>query len=55
MAWFQPVYGLDFPLLADRVGIDEIGSLGTTISGLEQHPWAWSGGQPRFRDRHRAQ
>ena len=26
--WFQPVYGLDFPLLADRVGIDQIGTIG---------------------------
>ncbi len=36
--WFQPVYGLDFPLLADRVGIDEIGAIGATITGLVQYP-----------------
>ncbi len=38
VAWFQPAYGLDFPLLAERVGIDEIGSLGTTITGLVEYP-----------------
>ena len=37
-SWFQPVYGLDFPLVGDRVGVDEIGSLGTTISGLAEYP-----------------
>ena len=36
--WFQPVYGLDFPLLADRVGIDQIGTIGSTITGLVQYP-----------------
>jgi hypothetical protein len=36
--WYQPVYGVDLPLLADRVGVDQIGPLGGAISGLAQYP-----------------
>ncbi|MEP6648782.1 MAG: ABC transporter permease [Lapillicoccus sp.] len=36
--WFQPQYAADVPLLADRVGIDEIGSLGGAVRRLVEYP-----------------
>jgi hypothetical protein len=36
--WFQPVYAVDLPLVVDRVGVDQIGLLGSAIAGLVQYP-----------------
>jgi hypothetical protein len=36
--WFQHVYANDWPLVLDRVGIDQIGVLGSTVAGLVQYP-----------------
>jgi hypothetical protein len=36
--WFQRVYAIDWPLVVDRVGIDQIAQLGSTVAGLVQYP-----------------
>jgi putative ABC transport system permease protein len=37
-AWFQPQYAAELPLIAGRVGIDEIGPLGRTVRGIVAYP-----------------
>jgi hypothetical protein len=37
-AWFQPQYAVDIPLVAGRVGIDQIGPLGQAVRGLAAYP-----------------
>ncbi|HET7477563.1 MAG TPA: FtsX-like permease family protein [Dermatophilaceae bacterium] len=37
-SWFEPHYALDLPLLAGRVGVDQIGPLGSTVADLVQFP-----------------
>ena len=55
VAWFQPVYGLDFPLLADRwASTRRVARHDDQRAGAVPHGRG-AGGQPRFRDRHRAQ
>jgi hypothetical protein len=37
-SWFEPHYAVDLPLLIDRVGKDQISSLGSTVRRLAEYP-----------------
>ena len=41
--WFEPQYAVDLPLMVDRVGIDEIAPLGSTVAQLVEHPMGVEG------------
>ncbi|MEP6798254.1 MAG: FtsX-like permease family protein, partial [Lapillicoccus sp.] len=37
-SWFQPLYAVNFPLLPGRVGVDQIGPLGSSVRDLVRYP-----------------
>jgi putative ABC transport system permease protein len=37
-SWFEPHYAVDLPLVTGRVGLDQIGPLGSTVGHLVEYP-----------------
>ncbi len=37
-SWFQPQYAVDLPLVAARVGVDELGPLGASVRDMVRYP-----------------